>query len=202
MYLKPGYLAIWPTKAYIKQTMPESMKEKFPYLEWIIDRFEIQIRRPNSLTLQSKSYSTYKSRNTEKELVAYTSSGQIGFISQLYTGNISDRELTVRSEFLNLFHHEGTMRLVNSGIQIADLAQPLGITVNRPACVGNRSQMTPDAVFPTRSERIYVKRAINKINKFHCLTNLSLCLSAPGSENQGWLVCGMLTLFQIPIISA
>jgi hypothetical protein len=166
MYLKLGSLDIWPTKAYITQTMPESMKEKFPNLEWIIDAFEIQIQRPSSLTLQSQSYSTYKSRNIVKGLVACTPSGQIGFISQLYTGNISDREITVRSGFLDMAHTKGAMWLVDKGFQIADLAQPLGVTVNMPAFVGNRSQMTADEVFHTQSvasERIHVERAINKI---------------------------------------
>jgi len=55
--------------------------------------------------------------------------GQVGFVSQLYTGNISDRELTVRSGFLNMPHNKGAMWLVDKGFQIADLAQPLGVSV-------------------------------------------------------------------------
>ena len=52
--------------------MPESMSEKYPNLEWIIDAFEMQIQRPASLLLQSQSYSSYKSRNTVKGLVTCT----------------------------------------------------------------------------------------------------------------------------------
>ena len=68
--------------------MPESMKEKYPNAEGLIDAFEIQCERPSSLQLQSQSYSNYKSRNTVKGPIACTPSGQIGFISQLYTGSI------------------------------------------------------------------------------------------------------------------
>ncbi len=204
MYLRLGSLNIWPTKEYITRTMPESMKEKYPNLEWIIDAFEIQTQRPASLLLQSQSYSNYKSRNTVKGLVACTPSGQAGFVSQLYTGNISDRELTERSGFLNMPHNKGAMWLVDKGFEIADLAQPLGVSINIPNFVGNRSQMTAEEVFHTQSvasERIHIERCINKIKKFHYFDR-PIPLSSLGSANQAWLVCAMLTLFQNPIISA
>lgn len=204
MYLKLGSLDIWPTKEYITKTMPDSMKQKFPNLEWIIDAFEIQIQRPSSLMLQSQSYSNYKSRNTVKGLVACTPSGQIGFISQLYTGNVSDRELTIRSGFLDMPHNRDAMWLVDKGFQIADLAEPLGVSVNMPAFVGSRSQMNADEVFHTQnvaSDRIHIERAINKIKRFHYFDR-PIPLSTLGSANQAWLVCALLTLFQNPIISA
>ena len=204
MYLRLGSINIWPSKQYITSTMPESMKDKYPNLEWRIDAFEMQTQRPASLLLQSQSYSSYKSRNTVKGLVACTPSGQVGFISQLYTGNISDRELTVRSGFLNMPHNKGAMWLVDKGFQIADLAQPLGVTVNMPCFVGNRKQMTAEEVFHTQSvvsERIHIERCINKIKKFHYFDR-PISLATFGSVNQAWLVCAMLTLFQNPIISA
>ena len=64
MYLRLGSINIWPTKRAIQDTMSEVIREKFPDLEWIIDAFEMQCQRPSSLTLQSQSYSNYKSRNT------------------------------------------------------------------------------------------------------------------------------------------
>ena len=130
--------------------MPEVIREKFPDLGWIIDAFEMQCQRPSSLTLQSQSYSNYKSRNTVKGLVACTPSGQLGFISQLYTGNISDRELVLRSGFLQMPHNRGAVWLVDKGFQIQDLAEPLGVKVNMPAFVGKRKQMNADEVFRTQ----------------------------------------------------
>lgn len=204
MYLKLGSINIWPTKKAIIATMPESMKAKYPNLEWIIDAFEIQSERPSSLMLQSQSYSNYKSRNTLKGLVACTPSGQIGFVSQLYTGNISDRELMIRSGFLSMPHTRGAMWLVDKGFLIQDLADPLGVTVNMPAFVGSKSQMSAQDVFQTQmvaSERIHIERAINKIKNFH-IFDRPILLSTYGSVNQMWAVCALLTLFQNPIISA
>ena len=42
MYLRLGSLCIWPSKEDMKRIMPESMKEKYPDVEWQIDAFEIQ----------------------------------------------------------------------------------------------------------------------------------------------------------------
>ena len=117
MYLRLDSLCIWP-KEDIKRTRPESMKEKYLDVEWLIDASEIQCERPSSLKLQSQSYSNYKSRNTVKGLAACTPSGQIGFISQLYTGSFSDRELTERSGFLSMPHTKGGMWLADKGFQI------------------------------------------------------------------------------------
>ena len=150
MYLRLESINIWPTERAIQDTMPEVIREKFPDLEWIIDAFEMQCQRPSSLTLQSQSYSNYKSRNTVKGLVACTPSGQLGFISQLYTGNIWDRELVLRSGFLQMPHNRGAVWLVDKGFQIQDLAEPLGVKVNMPAFVGKRKQMNADEVFRTQ----------------------------------------------------
>ena len=204
MYLRLGQLDIWPTQDSIRKTMPHSMKEKYPSLEWIIDAFKLQTQRPSSLVLQSQAYSNYKSRTTLKGLLACTPSGQIGFVSQLYTGSISDRELTIRSGFLRMKHNRGAMWLVDKGFQIQDLAEPLGVHVNMPAYVGNRTQMTADEVFHTQqvaSERIHIERAINKVKNFH-IFDAAIPLSMYGTINQIWTICALLTLFQSPIISA
>lgn len=204
MYLRLGSIDIWPTKEEITNTMPQTMLEKFPNLEWIIDAFEIQCERSSSLMLQSQSYSNYKSRNTLKGLVACTPSGQLGFVSQLYLGSISDRELVIRSRFLKMPHRQGAMWLADKGFTIQDLATPLGVTVNIPAFLGQNKQMSADDVFHTQqvaSERIHIERAINKIKNFHFFDR-PIPLTCYGIINQAWTVAALLTLFQNPIISA
>ena len=203
MYLKLGRINIWPTQETIQSIMPEQVKEKYPNLEWIIDAFEIQSERPSSLVLQSESYSAYKSRNTVKGLLACTPAGHIGFISQLYTGIVHDRELTIRSGFIQQAHNKGAMWMVDKGFLIQDLCEPLGVQLNMPAFVGQDSQLSAQDIIHTQeiaNQRIHIERAINKVKNFH-IFDRPVPLNMWGSVNQMWTVCAMLTLFQNPIIS-
>ena len=100
MYLKFGYLNIWPDRDTIDKAMPQSFKDKYPKTRVIIDATEIKCQMPSSLILHSETYSSYKSHTTFKGLVGIAPSGHIIFISQLYSGSISDRKLTIRSGLL------------------------------------------------------------------------------------------------------
>ena len=135
--------------------------------------------------------------------MACTPAGHIGFISQLYTGSLSDRELVERSGFLKMSHNSGAMWMVDKGFLIHDLAEPLGVTINMPKFVGSDEQMSADDVVHTQevaSQRIHIERAINKVKNFH-IFDRPVPLSMLGSVNQMWAVCALLTLFQNPIIS-
>ena len=57
----------------------------------IIDYTEIKCQMPSSLLLNSELFSSYKNHTTLKCLIAISPAGHISFISQLYTGSISDR---------------------------------------------------------------------------------------------------------------
>ena len=53
--------------------------------------------------LQSVFFSSYKHHHPVKALVAILPCGHVMFVSRLFTGPISDRELTKQSGFLNKF---------------------------------------------------------------------------------------------------
>ena len=127
-----------------------------------------------------------------------------GLFSNLFTGSISDRELTIRSGFLQQNHNRGAMWLVDKGFLIQDLADHLGVQVNMPTFVGKSAQLSANDVFQTQvvaSERIHIERAINKIKKIH-IFDRAVPLSMISSVNEIWAFCAYLTLFQRPIISA
>ena len=62
---------------------------------------------PGSLLLNSRLFSSYKNHTTVKGLVGITPSGAITFLSQLYSGCISDREIVERSGILDLPYGDG-----------------------------------------------------------------------------------------------
>lgn len=102
MYLKFGQVCIWPSKEVIQKTMPADFKEKFLSTRIIIDCTEVFCEMPSILLLNSELFSSYKNHVTLKGLVGISLSGAITFVSQLYTGNISDREIVPRSGLLEI----------------------------------------------------------------------------------------------------
>jgi hypothetical protein len=204
LYLRLGSLPIWPSRKQVDECMPPSFKEKYPKTRVVLDCTEIKTEMPSSLVLKSKSYSSYKSSNTLKGLVGITPAGHLSFVSQLYTGCISDREITIRSGLLRQEFLPGDDVMADKGFDIQDLFDPLGVHLNIPPFLHLNDQMSPEDVAKTQSvaaERIHVERIINKVKNFHIFDQV-IPLTLVGSINQIWTTCALLTLFQNPIISS
>ena len=87
----------------IDTTMPEAFKGKYKSTRVITDCTEVRCQNmPSSLQLNGELFSSYKNHTTLKGLVGISPGGAVTFISQLYTGSISDREFVRRSGFLDL----------------------------------------------------------------------------------------------------
>ena len=170
VYLRLGSLNIWPTKEQVLNSMPRTFCQKYPTTRVIIDACEIKLEMPSSLVLKSQSYSNYKSSNTLKGPIGISPAGNLSFVSQLYTGSISDRELTVRSGILKLPFEQGDSLMADKGFDIQELLDPIGVRLNIPPFLGRQDQMPADDVTSTQSiaaERIHVERLINKVKNFH-----------------------------------
>lgn len=111
MYLKLGHINIWPLRDVIDKTMPEEFKVKYRSTRAIIDCTEVRCQMPSSLHLNGELFSNYKYHTTLKCLIGISPGGAITFISQLYTGSISDLEIVVQSGFLDLPFQEPNYHL-------------------------------------------------------------------------------------------
>ena len=202
MFLKFSRIPVWPSRAKIDKHMPADFKAKYPSARVIIDCTEIQCQMPRSLRLNSELFSSYKNHTTLKGLIGISPGGAITFVSQLYTGHISDREIVTRSGFLILPFERGDLVMADKGFTIEDLL-PLGVSQNIPPFLGNKGQMSPEEVALTQtiaSLRIHVERAINKLKNFHIWDSV-VPFTLFGVVNQIWGVCAMLCNFQNSIIS-
>ncbi|XP_073236912.1 uncharacterized protein [Porites lutea] len=202
MYLKLGQICIWPSKEVVQATMPADFKEKFPTTRVIIDCTEVRCEMPSSLLLNSELFSSYKNHVTLKGLVGIAPSGAITFISQLYTGSISDREIVTRSGFLSQAFENGDTVMADKGFTIEDIL-PLGVKLNIPPFLGANAQMSAEDVIRTQQIaglRIHVERAINKIKNF-LIWKGEIPLSLFSVVNQMWSVCAFLCNAQDPLIS-
>ena len=130
--------------------------------------------------------------------------GHITFISQLYTGSVSDSEIVRRSGFLDLPFDDKDSVMADKGFTIKDLL-PLGISLNLLPFLGGSSQMPAEDVVKNQeiaSLRIHIKRAINKIKKFPYLGQSDIPLHQIPLANQAWAVCAFCCNAQPSIISA
>ena len=188
---------MWPSRAKVDQHMPADFKGKYPSTRVIIDCTEILCQMPKSLHLNSELFSSYKNHTTLKGLVGISPGGAITFISQLYTGHISDREIVTRSGFLNLPFDRGDTVVADNGFTVEDLL-PLGVSLNILPVLENKGQMSPEEVVETHSItslHIYVERGINKVKSFHLWDSIGP-FTMFGVVNQMWSVCAMLYNFQ------
>ena len=131
MFLKFCKIPVWPSRAKVDQHMPADFKDKYSSTSVIIDCTEIR--------LSSERFSSCANHTTLKGLVGISPGGAITFISQLYTGHISDREIVTRSGFLNLPFSRGDSVMADKGFTVEDLL-PLGVSLNIPPFLGIRGK--------------------------------------------------------------
>lgn len=182
--------------------MPEDFKKEDSTTRETIDCTETRCQMPSSLQLNRELFSNYKHRTTLKGLIGISPGGATTFISKLYTGSISDREIVVRSGLLDLPLEENDSIMADKGFKIQDLL-PLGVSLNIPPFLGSSSQMPAEDVVLTQeiaSLHIHVERAINKIKHFHIWDGV-VPLHQFTVVNQMWAVCAILCNSQPNIIS-
>ena len=198
-----GSIPIWPSKKQVEETMPESFKTTYPTTRCIIDCTELYCQRPSSLSTQGSMYSHYKSHVTYKSLIGIAPSGATTFISQLYEGSISDKDIVNRSGILHeKLWGENDSIMADRGFTISDLLKPLNVALNIPSFLGGREQLTEDEVKESQtiaSVRIHVERAIQRVKKFKQIRN-EIPLTLHGSINQIWTVACLLCNFMPPLI--
>ncbi|XP_068735326.1 uncharacterized protein [Montipora capricornis] len=180
--------------------MTSSIKDSFSKLREIQDCTEMKVQTPSSLVLHSEFYSSYKSATTFKGLVGITPSGAVSFISKLYTGSISDREIVKRCGILKLLEDEDGL-MADKGFTIEDLLSPLNCSLNIPSFLSEKVQFSKEDVERTQKIaklRIHVERAIRRVKENH-LFDAVIPLSLASSINQIWSVCCMLSNFKGPL---
>ena len=97
MYLRLESIQIWPSREQMARIIPSLMKENYPNVQCIIDCVEFKTETLSSLVLHKMMYSDYKSHTTVKTLVGIG----FAFISNIYSGSISYKEIVVKSGILN-----------------------------------------------------------------------------------------------------
>lgn len=205
MFFKFGSVPIWPHRDVIMEKMPSKFKAEFKKCMVVLDGTEIKIQRPSSLTSQSQCYSDYKSATTLKGLIGVDPRGSVIFISTLFSGSTSDKEISTKSGLLDHLKtlldcnmlETGDGVMVDKGFNIKDEIEGLGLEFIMPPYASSEGQMSAADVAVTKkiaTHRVHVERAISRIKKFRILSD-RLNLTLFSSMNQIWFVCCFLTNF-------
>ena len=145
--MKP--LIKWPSKQDVLKSMPNVFRKKFRKCRCIIDCSEIFIDRPSNLAARAQTWSNYKHNNTIKYLVAITPAGAISFLSQGWGGRVSDKEITVKSGFLENIE-TGDEVLADRDFLVRDELASCGATLRMPYFTKGKKQMSPSEVDTSR----------------------------------------------------
>lgn len=200
LYYMLGSIPIWPSRQTVNELMPQCFKNTFPRTRVILDCTELHVQRPSSKVLNSETYSHYKGTTTLKSLVGISPYGAVTFISDLYTGSISDKEITKSSGILSLLEERDEV-MADKGFLIGDLLSAKNVSLVIPPFLRTNRQLTAEEVSKTQEIarlRIHVERAIRRIKEYH-IFDRTLPMNTMGSINQVWKVCALLTTFQGPL---
>ena len=129
LYRHLSSLSFWPSRETVQKYMPLVFSGSNTRV--IIDATELFIQKPSDLSLQSVTWSNYKSRNTLKGLVGICPFGGVTFVSELWAGSISDNELTLKCGLIDLLE-SGDNVMADKGFTIDEQLRSRGVTLNIP----------------------------------------------------------------------
>ena len=150
-------------------TRPEVYKNN-PGLRAIIDCTEFYIQKPSLPSSQRRTHSSYKSRNTFKLFISLSPMLHINFISRLYSGCISDKEITKKCGFLEALE-PGDHVMADKGFNIQDLLALNHVRLIAPPIMykGNVGAHSATATRRVATKRIHVERIISSLKSFNIL---------------------------------
>lgn len=141
-----------------------------PCLRAIIDCTEFYIEKPSRLSSERRTYSSYKARNTFKLFISISPLLHINFVSKLYSGCISDKDLTKQCGFLEQLN-PGDHVMADKGFNIQDLLAQHHVRLIAPPLMhkGNINAQSSTETRRVANKRVHVERIIRRLKAFGIL---------------------------------
>ena len=192
--------SMFPSRKIIKKHLPKSF-HKFSNVRVILDATEFFTEVPRNYEQQGNLYSSYKNHCTCKVLIGITPSGAISFVSDVYEGAISDKELFKKSKIIDKIN-PGDLVMVDRGFNVRDMLLEKGADIVIPPFLGNRINLSPQEEAQTRiiaKLRIHVERVIERIKKYKICKKI-VPLNTVSTFSQIVFIVACLVNFQKPIV--
>ena len=131
-----------------------------------------------------------------KSLVGVDPKGGFMFVSQLYTGSISDKQIVTRGGFLELLSSKKEVSevedddsiMADKGFDIEEDLKQIGLQLNSPPFLKENLQFNENEVIRTQTitrRKIHVERATGKVRNF-LIFNRTIQIGSLGTINQLW----------------
>ncbi|XP_076874122.1 uncharacterized protein LOC143523517 isoform X1 [Brachyhypopomus gauderio] len=200
LYTVLGAVYVWLDVDTVKTHLPDVFQD-YADTQIILDSTELRCQTPNSLLLQSEVFSTYKSHCTFKWLLGIAPHGAVTFVSSLYQGAISDKEILKQSGIVALLDPSMAI-MVDKGFLVEDCVP---CKVHIPTFLSKRAQLSRSEIRTSQSIarlRVHVERVIRRV-KEHKIFSTVIPLSITGSINQIFTVACLLVNYQNgPLVKA
>ncbi|XP_052239626.1 uncharacterized protein LOC127850537 isoform X2 [Dreissena polymorpha] len=200
MYLsvKLASMIPWISRRFIRENMPAKFK-KYPHCRVIIDCTEFYTQNPQSLAAKTLLYSHYKSHMTWKALIGISPTGVITFVSDLWSGGISDKQITIKSGLLELCE-AGDAVMADKGFLISDLTTPRGLHLIIPPMKFQRfNRRQVEETRRIANLRIDVERAMERLKNFRILQGV-MPITMSKQASHILKICAALSNVHPPLI--
>ncbi|XP_044168130.1 uncharacterized protein LOC114973302 [Acropora millepora] len=190
-------MGIVPSREKNKTSMPGSFS-LFGNCRMVIDCTDIKVAVPGLMSDQKVTYSSYRGMNSFKVLIGVAPNAVITYVSKLYPGSTSDKEIVRDCGILEHFE-TGDLVLADKGFLIQDLL-PNGVSVNIPPFL-NKGKFTASEIKLTKSFatcRIHVERANARLKEFKILSFIPAYMR--GYAEKILQLCASLVNLQYPLI--
>lgn len=140
----------------------------FPNLRCVVDSTDVKIQKPSDMGQQANTFSQYKAHNIVKFLIATSLYGGLSFISEGMEGNISDRQIFLRSGIMQHLN-AGEAIMTDRGFDIENDLNDIEVDLLIPPFLGGRDAFTPREVLISKaiaSSRIHVETFIGRVKFF------------------------------------
>lgn len=181
-------------------SQPKTFK-KNSNLRAVIDCTEFYIEKPSKISSQRSTYSQYKSANTFKLLISMSPLCNFNYVSQLYSGSISDKEIVSKSGFLEHLEH-GDVIMADKGFNIQDILALYGSVLMAPPIMRQNTISAKASTMTRRvaTSRVHIERMIGKLKSFLFLKG-TLPLTVKPYLSSAVTVCAILVNLQPSIIN-
>ncbi|VEN45441.1 unnamed protein product [Callosobruchus maculatus] len=194
----------WPNPKIIEKLLPIPFRARYEKVQSIINCFEVEIEKPRNPILQAATWSDYKKCNTVKFLISCTPNGLINFISEGFSGRISDKDIVRQSGYIDLLK-SGTHILADRGFKHihSDIVRKDCVLIRPPsASIGKKSSKEEVQLSKQIScLRIHVERVIRCVREYQmlkphaCLNNNYMNVISLVAV----IACGLVNL-QVPLL--